>query len=117
VICVCPILEGGGTRLKILDAMAMGKPVVSTTIGCEGLRVTNGENILVADTPEEFADKVKLLLETEELQRKLGRAARALVEGEYSWERIGRQLQQAYRCALQHEMCDQRKPCRVDEVR
>jgi polysaccharide biosynthesis protein PslH len=97
---VCPILDGGGTRLKVLDAMAMAKAVVSTTIGCEGLRVANGENILIADAPQEFADKLRLLLSDEELRNRLGRAARTLVESEYSWERIGRQLEQAYRCAL-----------------
>lgn len=107
-VCVCPILEGGGTRLKILDAMAMGKPVVSTTIGCEGLRVTDGENMLVADAPQEFVDKLNLLLTNEELRNKLGRAARTLMEDEYSWEGIGHQLEQAYRCALEPGKCDQR---------
>lgn len=104
-VLICPILDGGGTRLKILDAMAMAKPVVSTTIGCEGLRITNGDNILVADTPREFLGELKILFENKELRCKLGRAARALVEGEYSWEKIGRQLQQAYQCALDPEMC------------
>jgi glycosyltransferase involved in cell wall biosynthesis len=99
-VFVCPILDGGGTRLKVLDAMAMANAVVSTTIGCEGLRVTDGENILVADTPQEFAGKVKLLMSNEELRHRLGRAARALVEHEYSWERIGQQLEHAYRCAF-----------------
>lgn len=112
-VFICPILDGGGTRLKILDAMAMAKPIVSTTIGCEGLRVTDEENILVADTPQAFAGKLKRLLENDEIRYKLGRAARILVEGEYSWERIGRQLQEAYRCALHPEMCDQRRACRV----
>lgn len=116
-VFVCPILDGGGTRLKILDAMAMAKPIVSTTIGCEGLRVTDGENILVADSPQEFAGKVKLLLENGDLRQKLGRAARTFVEREYSWERIGGQLQQAYRCALQREMCDQRELSQVDVIR
>jgi len=102
-VCVCPILEGGGTRLKILDAMAMGKPMVSTTIGCEGLRVTHGENILVADTPREFADRLVQLFENEELRRRIGTAGRALVEREYCWERIGQQLEEAYRGALQPE--------------
>ncbi len=105
-VYVCPILEGGGTRLKILDAMAMAKPVVSTTIGCEGLRVKHGENILVADAPQEFADNVIQLLENKELRHQLGNAGRSLVEREYSWERIGQQLEKAYRCALQPGTCD-----------
>jgi glycosyltransferase involved in cell wall biosynthesis len=104
-VCVCPILEGGGTRLKILDAMAMGKPVVSSTIGCEGLSVTHGENILVADTPQDFAGRLVELFEDENLCRRLGAAGRSLVEREYCWERIGQQLNQAYRCALQPQRC------------
>ncbi len=100
-VCVCPIREGGGTRLKILDAMAMGKPVVSTTIGCEGLHVTPRENILIADTPQDFAAKMSDLFEDRELQRRLGANGRALVEGEYSWDRIGQQLEAAYRHALE----------------
>lgn len=107
-VCVCPILEGGGTRLKILDAMAMAKPVVSTAIGCEGLRAKHGENILVADTPQEFAEKVSQLLENEGFRRQLGCAGRELVEREYSWETIGQQLGQAYRWALEQGKPNQR---------
>jgi glycosyltransferase involved in cell wall biosynthesis len=107
-ISVCPILEGGGTRLKILDAMAMAKPTVSTSIGCEGLKVSHGENILLADSPRDFAGEVSHLLESECLREKLGHAARALVQREYAWENIGVQLRQAYRCALDPETCDQR---------
>jgi len=99
-VCVCPILEGGGTRLKVLDAMAMGKPVVSTTIGCEGLRVTHGRDILVADTADDFAARLVELFESEDLRRRLGAAGRSLVEREYCWERIGQQLEQAYLSAL-----------------
>jgi glycosyltransferase involved in cell wall biosynthesis len=99
-ISVCPILEGGGTRLKILDALAMGKPVVSTTIGCEGLRVTHGKDILVADTAEDFAAQIALLFENDGLRLLMANAGRQLVEQQYSWEVIGRQLEDAYRCAL-----------------
>jgi polysaccharide biosynthesis protein PslH len=99
-VSVCPILEGGGTRLKILDALAMGKPVVSTSIGCEGLRVTKGEHILVADTPEEFAAGIVQLFDNQKLRRRIGAAGRSLVEREYSWERIGAQLERAYRSAV-----------------
>jgi polysaccharide biosynthesis protein PslH len=102
-VCLCPILEGGGTRLKILDALAMGKPMVSTTIGCEGLRVTHEENVLVADTPEDFTARLVELFENQQLRRRLGAAGRALVEREYCWERIGLQLQEAYRCAVNRE--------------
>jgi polysaccharide biosynthesis protein PslH len=107
-VYVCPILEGGGTRLKILDAMAMARPVVSTTIGCEGLRATHGDNILIADSVSDFADKVVQLIENKGFRNQLAQAGRALVEREYSWERIAHQLEQAYRCALEPESCDQR---------
>ena len=107
-VCICPLLEGGGTRLKILDALAMGKPMVTTTIGCEGLRVTHGENILVADTPRGFADSIVQLFENQGLRRKIGAAGRALVEREYCWEKIGEQLEQAYRSAFETQTSDNR---------
>jgi glycosyltransferase involved in cell wall biosynthesis len=100
-VSVCPILEGGGTRLKILDALAMGKPVVSTTIGCEGLRVTSGQDILLADEPLEFAAQIMQLFENADLRRRIGVAGRHLVEQRYSWMVIGRQLEKAYASALE----------------
>lgn len=106
-VFVCPVLEGGGTRVKILDAMATAKPVISTTVGCEGLRVTPGKDILVADTPREFADVVLDLLKHPERCKRIGEAARTLVEHEYGWERIGRQLQGAYECAAGAGKCIQ----------
>jgi glycosyltransferase involved in cell wall biosynthesis len=108
-VYICPILEGGGTRLKILDAMAMGKPVVSTTIGCEGLGVTHGENILLADDPGNLAHQISRLLSSEQLRRQLGNSARALVEQHYDWEKIGGQLQKAYICALHPEAREERE--------
>jgi polysaccharide biosynthesis protein PslH len=107
-VCICPLLEGGGTRLKILDALAMGKPMVTTTIGCEGLRVTHGENILVADAPRDFADRLVELFENPGLRRKIGAAGRALVEREYCWEKIGEQLEQAYQSAFETPISDHR---------
>jgi len=122
-VCVCPITEGGGTRLKILDAMAMGKPVVSTTIGCEGLRVRPGENIVVADTPGEFAAGLVQLFESEDLRRRIGASGRALVEREYCWERIAEHLQEACRVlwgnrgAQKQKTADAETDCRLFEVR
>ena len=86
---VVPIRIGGGTRLKILDAFACGKAVVSTSVGCEGLDVTPGENVLIGDSPSEFADQVVNLLKDETLRMKLGANARKLVMEKYSWEKIG----------------------------
>ena len=102
-VFVCPIVDGGGTKLKILDAMAMGKPIVSTSIGCEGLDVSHGETILVADAPQDFASMVTLALENESLRERLIVAVRALVEEKYSWEIVGSRLDQTYESASRKE--------------
>lgn len=78
-----PILSGGGVRVKILEAMAMGVPVVSTTIGCEGLAVRHGEHLLVADTPKDFALACAAVLQDENLARDLARNARQLIVERY----------------------------------
>jgi glycosyltransferase involved in cell wall biosynthesis len=91
-VYVVPIRVGGGTRLKILDAFAAGKAVVSTSVGCEGIDVTPGNNILVADEPEEFAARVVELLENHEMRRQLEHNARKLVEEKYNWDTIGDKL-------------------------
>lgn len=100
-VYVVPLRVGGGTRLKVLDAMAMGKAMVSTSIGCEGLDVRPDEHLLVADTPEQFADRTVALLEDKNRRFSLGRAARELVERRYSWRTIGGQLLDAYRMAIE----------------
>jgi len=101
-VYVVPLRVGGGTRLKVLDAMAMGKAMVSTSIGCEGLDVQPDEHLLVADSPEEFADKTVKLLRDQSRRSTLGRSARELVERHYSWRMIGRQLLDTYRLALEN---------------
>lgn len=97
---VAPLRAGGGTRLKILDAWAMGKAVVSTTVGCEGLAVRDGENILIRDTPERFADAVATVLTDEDLRRRLGVHARQTAEVLYDWEVIGAPMLTQYRRLL-----------------
>lgn len=92
VVCVVPIRQGGGTRLKILEAMALGTPVVSTVKGAEGLDVVDGEHCLVADTSEAFAAQTVRLLHRADLRRRLAANARKLVEERYDWEQIGRQF-------------------------
>lgn len=99
-VYVVPLRVGGGTRLKVLDAMAMGKAMVSTAVGCEGLAVTPGEHLLVADEPRPFADAVVSLLRDRARRETLGRSARALVERDYAWPAIGRQLMTTYDAAL-----------------
>jgi sugar transferase (PEP-CTERM/EpsH1 system associated) len=85
---VVPLRIAGGTRLKIFEAMAMGKAVVSTSIGAEGLPVKNGENILLADDPDKFAGEIVKLLRSPALRKQIGAAGRQLVEQEYSWESV-----------------------------
>jgi sugar transferase (PEP-CTERM/EpsH1 system associated) len=87
-VYVVPLRIGGGTRLKIFEAMAMGKAVVSTSVGAEGLPVHDRRDILLADTPEHFARQVLGLLANREERIALGRAARALVEEKYSWAAV-----------------------------
>jgi glycosyltransferase involved in cell wall biosynthesis len=99
---VVPLRVGGGTRLKILDAWAMGKAVVSTTIGCEGLEARDGENILVRDGPREFADAVRTVLGDADLRNRLAANARATVERLYSWNGIAGPMIERY-MSLLHE--------------
>jgi glycosyltransferase involved in cell wall biosynthesis len=87
-VCVVPLREGGGTRLKILEAMALGTPVVSTGKGAEGLEVTAGQNILIADEPAAFANAVVQVLRDERLATKLAIEGRRLVEEHYGWDAI-----------------------------
>lgn len=87
-VCIVPLRIGGGTRLKIFEAMAMGKAVVSTSVGAEGLPVRTGENILLADTPRDFAESVILLLRNSDRRQRLGMAARTLVQENFSWPKV-----------------------------
>jgi sugar transferase (PEP-CTERM/EpsH1 system associated) len=95
-ICVVPLRAGGGTRLKILEAMALGRPVVSTTIGCEGLDVIDGEHILIADNPEQFAEKTVNLFTDRPLYQHISSNGRLLVETRYDWDQIVGRLIQVY---------------------
>ncbi len=95
-LTVVPHRIASGVRLKILEAMAMRLPVVSTSIGCEGIEVADEEHILIADTPESFAKKVMALLESNNLRTKLTEQAYALVQERYTWENADRQLNQIY---------------------
>jgi glycosyltransferase involved in cell wall biosynthesis len=99
--CVVPLRIGGGTRLKILDAWAMGKAVVSTTVGCEGLEAQDGVNILVRDDPTEFADAVRQVIDDDALRGRLEAAARQTAVQVYSWERIGERLRNLYHSLTQ----------------
>ncbi|HEV8309349.1 MAG TPA: glycosyltransferase [Methylomirabilota bacterium] len=93
---VVPLRVGGGTRLKILEAMASGRAVISTSLGCEGLEVTHGDDIMIADTPADFADAVLRCLRDPGLRARLGARGRVLAERRYRWEVIGDELSAFY---------------------
>jgi len=96
-----PLLSGGGVRVKILEAMAMGVPVVSTTVGCEGLDVRHGEHLLIADTPLGFARACASLLQDQELARRLAENARRLILERYDAKIALRSLDRAYEQACE----------------
>ena len=85
-VVVAPLLAGSGTRLKIMEAWAAGRAVVSTTVGAEGLEARDGEHLLLADDASAFAAAVSRLLESEPLRRALGAAGRRLYESHYTWD-------------------------------
>jgi len=95
-ISAVALRAAGGTRLKILESMALGRPVISTSIGCEGLAVTHGENILIADTPADFAARTVQLMKDKDLRQRLILNGRRLVEKEYDWKIIAQQLIKVY---------------------
>jgi glycosyltransferase involved in cell wall biosynthesis len=101
-VMICALRVGGGMRLKLLDFFASGKAVVSTHIGAEGNAARDGEEILLRDGKESFADAVVMLLKDPQLRKKLGAKARDLAEREYSWDSIGRRFCEVYEKVIQH---------------
>ena len=101
-VCVVPLRSGSGTRIKIFEAMAMGKAVVSTTMGAEGLPVRHGENIVLADAPSDFARHVVQLMRDPQRRAQLGRAARRLVEENYGWPSVAARFDQIVQAVLSH---------------
>jgi len=93
-VYVVPLRAGSGTRIKIFEALAMGKAVVSTTVGAEGLALESGRHFLAADTPHDFATAVIRLLRDPARRQALGDAGRALVEANYSWATVARQFEE-----------------------
>jgi glycosyltransferase involved in cell wall biosynthesis len=103
-LMVVPLRAGGGMRVKILNALAQGIPIVSTMIGYEGIAVTPGENILVGDTPEEFADAVVQLLDDRELAQRIARNGRRLAEEKYDYRRACLPLDDVYARAVDTQL-------------
>ncbi len=96
ILSIVPLKIGGGSRLKILEAMAAGVPVVSTTLGAEGLDVRHGVDIFIADTNEQQSDAITAVIENEGLRRQLRVEGRALVARRYDWTRVGDSLFKVY---------------------
>lgn len=96
-INVVPLLSGSGIRVKIIEAMSVGKAVVTTTVGARGIDYTDGENLLIANTPSEFASQIKRLLDDPDYCRRVGEAASRLVAERYDVERTANSLLQFYK--------------------
>ncbi|MDD3732751.1 MAG: glycosyltransferase family 4 protein [candidate division Zixibacteria bacterium] len=99
-VYIVPLRIGGGTRLKILDAFSMSSAVVSTSIGCEGIEVTDGKDILIADDPATFARKIITLCTDDELRENMKKQARLTAVTKYSWKIIAPKLEEVYRKAV-----------------
>lgn len=93
---VIPLRIGGGTRLKVLEAMAMGKAIVSTALGCEGFDLVPGQELSIADTPDEFAAAVLALLRDPDGRERMGRTARQYASSRYDWRMIVPRLERVY---------------------
>ena len=100
---VCPLRSGSGTRFKLLEALACGCPVVSTSVGAEGLGAVDGEHMLIRDTPQSFADAVVEILENPRLGQALGQRGRAWVEKQHAWAHSAALLRAAYDKLIGHD--------------
>ncbi len=99
-VAIVPLRIGGGTRLKIYESMAAGVPIVSTTVGAEGLTCHQNEDIVLADSPEDFARRCVELLESVESRRRIASAALSLVATHFSWEAAARAFEDVLRMAV-----------------
>jgi len=98
---IVPLRAGGGTRLKILEAMARGRPVISTSIGCEGLDVEHGNQLLIADSIELIASSVASVLASPQLAEEVADRARARVEQRHDWKILGARLRELHKSLAQ----------------
>ncbi len=103
-VMVVPLRSGGGMRVKILNALAQGLPIVSTTIGCEGIAVENGKHLLIADTPEEFAEATLRLLADDQLAGELRCNGRKLIQSTYDYRAACQPLENIYQNSLHRNL-------------
>ena len=94
---VCPMRSGGGTRLKILDALAMGVPLVATRMACEGIPLQDSKHVLFAENPKEFVDNIIMVFESNSLREKLRKNSRQLIEKDFDFKQVGKKLNNCYR--------------------
>jgi GT2 family glycosyltransferase/glycosyltransferase involved in cell wall biosynthesis len=114
---VCPIRTGAGVRVKILEAFASGIPVVSTSLGAEGISVKSGHDVILADTPEPFAEGCLRLLEQPDLARSIAANARRLVEEKYDWPIVMAKLDATYRVLVRQQRgAHENRPCSVPDA-
>ena len=99
-VYICPIFDGGGTKVKMLDALALGKAIVAHPVACEGLNLVHGKNVMIADTPRDMCDAVLQLLDDFSLRRALSSSARETAVRDYSGPQVARALARAYQDAL-----------------
>jgi glycosyltransferase involved in cell wall biosynthesis len=95
-VYVCPISDGGGTKLKVLDAFAMAKATVAHPVACEGIAVNPDVDVVLASTPEEFAARIKFLFANPDARKRIGEAARNLILEKYTYDAIGKKLSRLY---------------------
>ena len=102
-INVVPLLSGSGIRVKIIEAMSIGKTVISTSVGADGIHYTDGKNLLIADTPEQFVEQIERCVIDADFCREVGRNAFALIEEEYGNEGLTRKLLDFYEKHINQE--------------
>jgi glycosyltransferase involved in cell wall biosynthesis len=95
-IYICPIKDGGGTKLKVLDALAMGKALVGDAIACEGIDVVNNKSVIFASTPIEYINKIKFLIDNPEIGEELASNGAQLIREHYSFQGIGKKMANVY---------------------
>lgn len=99
---VCPMRVGGGTRLKVLDALAMGVPLIATRMACEGIPLINGQHVLFSENPKEFVENILMVFESNALREKLQMNSRQLIKNQFDFVKIGKKMDRCYHDAIKN---------------